>query len=97
LASTIRRDDSIAVIGANSASLAAAGEGTVCFPGFWFSFWFIRKALPIKPAGAKVTDDGDRTDQSNDAISKSLTLSSIYISLELHTTAAPKPRREETA
>jgi hypothetical protein len=49
LASTIRRDDSIAVIGANSASLAAAGEGTVCFPGFWF----IRKALPTKPAGAK--------------------------------------------
>ncbi|MEH2626703.1 hypothetical protein V1292_004758 [Bradyrhizobium sp. AZCC 1719] len=34
LASTISRDDIIAVIGANSATSAAAGDGAVCFSGF---------------------------------------------------------------
>jgi hypothetical protein len=35
LASTISRDDIIAVIGANPSSFPAAGGGAVCFPGFW--------------------------------------------------------------
>jgi hypothetical protein len=94
LASTISRDDIIAVIGARTPSIFPATDaGVVCF----FGFWLIPKPLPTKRVDAKVADTPDRTSRSADRTSRSLTLSSICFSLKHQTIAAPKLRREEAA
>ena len=49
LASTISRDDIIAVIGANSPSWPASGSGALAV----FDFWLIGKAVPTKVVAAK--------------------------------------------
>jgi hypothetical protein len=47
LANTISRDDIIAVIGANSATSEAAGDGAVCFSGFRLIFKLCQQSAPV--------------------------------------------------
>jgi hypothetical protein len=82
LASTISRDDVIAVIGANSASFPAAGGGI----GF-FAFWLMTKSLPTKRAPAK------ETEAYHEIVDIVIDLDLTWINRQM--TAAPKPRREE--
>src|ERR1700761_2768650 len=63
LASTISRDDIIAVIGASSWSIRAVGAGSTGGGSAFLGLRLIPKCLPIKRAAAK---------------GRSLTLSSIY-------------------
>jgi hypothetical protein len=84
LASTISREDVIAVIGASSSAVPAAGGG-ICL----VAFWLITQSLPTKRACAKETEAYHEI--VDNVIDLDLT------SVDRQTTAAPKPRREETA
>jgi hypothetical protein len=66
LASTISRDDIIAVIGASSASFAAAGDGAVCFPGFWFIGNLCQQSTPVPSAPAMAIEQDNQAIRNAD-------------------------------
>src|SRR5258708_989394 len=81
LASTISRDDIIAVIGASSASLPAFTDGAVVRFGFWFMANLCQQTSPMPrfPKSLTMSSICHSLGQTNEA------------------TTAPKPRREEAA
>src|SRR5258708_27799996 len=81
LASTISRDDIIAVIGASSASLPAFSDGAVVRFGFWFMANLCQQTSPMPrfPKSLTMSSICHSLGQTNEA------------------TTAPKPRREEGA
>src|SRR5258708_5164180 len=81
LASTISRDDIIAVIGASSASLPAFTDGAVVRFGFWFMANLCQQTSPMPrfPKSLTMSSICHSLGQTNEA------------------TTAPKPRREEVA
>src|SRR5260370_35820053 len=81
LASTISRDDIIAVIGASSASLPAFSDGAVVRFGFWFMANLCQQTSPMPrfPKSLTMSSICHSLGQTNEA------------------TTAPKPRRGEVA